>query len=175
MGKLLDVNTLWNFAPDISIIQHLINDEVPTHINYTGMDFMQKGIDDVAFLNLRYKSLMANIHVSWLDPNKTRKVVIVGSKKMIEYDDVAEDKIAIYDKGIDKYSKLGESMDFDNLRHLSFRYRSGDIWIPKIDYIEPLKNEAEHFINCILSGEEPLSGVQHTINVINILETASRI
>lgn len=171
-----DVNALWNFAPhDISIIQYLLNDEKPIDIKYTGMDFMQKGIDDVAFLNLRYNSFMANIHVSWLDPNKTRKVVIVGSRKMIVYDDVAEDKITIYDKGIDKYSKLGENMDFDNLQHFSFRYRSGDIWIPKIDYIEPLKTEAEHFINCILSGEEPLSGAKHTRNVINILETASKI
>ena len=78
---------------------------------------------------------------------KTRKLVVVGSKKMIVYDDISEDKIIIYDKGIDKFSKLGENMDFDSPSSLTFKYRSGDIWIPKIDYREPLKTEAEHFWN----------------------------
>jgi len=150
---------LWNFAPhDVSIIQYLLNDPTPIEINSQGMDFIQSGINDVSFLNIKYDSCIANIHVSWLDPLKTRKVVIVGSKKMIVYDDVAEDKIIIYDKGIDKFSKLGENMDFDSPSDLTFKYRYGDIWIPKIDYREPLKTEANHFLECIKSGKEPISG-----------------
>ena len=137
------------------------------------MDFVQKGTDDVVFLNLRYDEILANIHVSWLDPLKTRKLVIVGSKKMIVYDDVAEDKITVYDKGIDKFSNLGENMDFDSTPHPLFRYRSGDIWIPKIDYREPLRREAEHFLDCIREGKEPLSGPSHSLKVIGILEKAS--
>jgi predicted dehydrogenase len=170
-----DVDALWNFAPhDISIIQFLLGDIEPIEIKSFGMDFIQKGIDDVVFLNLRYENVLANIHVSWLDPLKSRKVVVAGSKKMIVYDDIAEDKIIIYDKGIDKFSNLGENMDFDTPRPTSFRYRSGDIWIPKIEYNEPLYTEAKHFVECIRSGNEPLSGPTHSKGVIRILEQASK-
>ena len=169
-----DVDALWNFAPhDVSIFQFLLGDPDPVEINSFGMDFVQKGTDDVVFLNLRYDEILANIHVSWLDPLKTRKLVIVGSKKMIVYDDVAEDKITVYDKGIDKFSNLGENMDFDSTPQPLFRYRSGDIWIPKIDYREPLRREAEHFLDCIREGKEPLSGPSHSLKVIGILEKAS--
>ena len=170
-----DVDALWNFAPhDISIIQFLLGDPEPIEIKSYGMDFIQKGINDVVFLNLRYEKALANIHVSWLDPLKTRKIVVVGSNKMIVYNDIAEDKIMVYDKGIDKFSKLGENMEFDTLTPSSFRYRSGDIWIPKIEYKEPLMREAEHFLECIRNGSEPLSGPTHTMGVINILEKASQ-
>jgi predicted dehydrogenase len=170
-----DVDALWNFAPhDISIIQYLLNDPTPLEINSHGMDFIQSGINDISFLNIKYDSCIANIHVSWLDPLKTRKLVVVGSKKMIVYDDVAEDKIIIYDKGIDKFSKLGENMDFDSPSSLTFKYRSGDIWVPKIDYREPLKTEAEHFLDCIITGKKPISGSTHTLQVIKILEEASK-
>jgi predicted dehydrogenase len=169
-----DVDALWNFAPhDISIIQFLLNEPKPNEVNSFGMDFIQKGINDVIFLNLRYEKTLANIHVSWLDPLKTREIVVVGSKKMIVYDDIADEKIRVYDKGIDKFSNLGENMDFDPPRPSSFRYRSGDIWIPKIDYKEPLRRQAEHFLECIRTHEDPLSGIQHTMSVIDILERAS--
>ena len=81
------------------------------------MDFIQNGIDDVVFLSIVYpQKIIANIHVSWLDPQKVRKIIIVGSRKMVVYDDVADNKIAIYDKGIDKKAILGQNMDFDNPR-----------------------------------------------------------
>lgn len=170
-----DIDAMWNFAPhDVSIIQFLLGEPTPLKVNSSGMDFVQDGIDDVVFLNLRYDKTLANIHVSWLDPLKTRKLVIVGSKKMIVYDDVADDKITIYDKGIDKFSNLGENMDFDYTPQLSFRYRSGDVWIPKIDYTEPLQREAEHFLECIRDGKEPLSGPSHSLKVVEILEKAKR-
>jgi predicted dehydrogenase len=168
-----DIDALWNFAPhDISILQYLLGDPEPESVHSHGMDFIQDGIDDVVFLNIRYPKVMANIHVSWLDPLKVRKIVVVGSEKMIVYDDVAEDKIAIYDKGIDKYSHLGENMDFDEPARETFRYRSGDILIPRIDYTEPLRREAQHFLDCIQSGQEPLSGLTHSREVVRILEMA---
>lgn len=174
LGRIrADVDALWNFAPhDVSIIQFLLGEPTPVAVNSFGMDFVQDGIDDVVFLNLRYDKTLANIHVSWLDPLKTRKLVIVGSKKMIVYDDVAADKITVYDKGIDKFSNLGEDMDFDSSPQLSFRYRSGDVWIPKIDYTEPLQREVEHFLDCIREGKEPLSGPSHSLKVVEILEKA---
>jgi predicted dehydrogenase len=168
-----DVDALWNFAPhDVSIVQYWLGEQKPLQVSSHGMDFIQPDIHDVVFLNLRYDSTLVNIHVSWLDPLKTRKMVIVGSKKMIVYDDIAEDKITVYDKGIDRFSNLGENMDFDSHNNISFRLRSGDIWIPKIDFNEPLKTEAVHFIDCIKNGDEPLSGPSHNLKVVEILEKA---
>ena len=175
LGRIrTDVDALWNFAPhDVSIIQFLLDDPIPLSVKAFGMDFIQENIHDVVFLNLKYDKTIANVHVSWLDPLKTRKLVVVGSNKMIVYDDVAEDKILVYDKGIDKFSNLGENMDFDKPNTSSFRCRSGDIWIPKLEYKEPLQRETNHFLDCISTKSEPLSGPTHTIRVIKILEMAS--
>lgn len=177
LGKVRsDVDALWNFAPhDVSIVQYLLDNQQPKHISSSGMDFIQKGIDDVVFLNLRYEKTLVNIHVSWLDPLKTRKVIVVGSKKMIVYDDVADDKITVYDKGIDKFSELNQHMDFDTISSVPFRYRSGDIWIPKINFVEPLRRQCKHFLYCIKEGIEPLTGFTHTKGVIRILENAKTI
>ena len=106
-----DIDALWNFAPhDISIIQYWLGDPEPISIGRQGMAYMQDGIDDVVFLSLEYPGkVIANIHVSWLDPQKVRKMIIVGSRKMVVYDDIAENKIAIYDKGIDRRAILGDT------------------------------------------------------------------
>ncbi len=156
LGRIrADIDALWNFAPhDISIIQYWLGGLEPVAVSRQGMDFMQKGIDDVVFLNLEYPSkVIANIHVSWLDPQKVRKMIVVGSKKMVVYDDIAESKIAIYDKGIDRKAILGENMDFDNPRPLQFNYRSGDILLPQIQFKEPLRVEVEHFRDCVLGNQ----------------------
>ena len=90
-----DVDALWNLAiHDISIIQYWLNDAYPIEINRTGESYVQEGIDDVVFLNLKYSGgVMANIHVSWLDPNKVRKLTVVGTKKMVVYDDIIDNKV----------------------------------------------------------------------------------
>ena len=170
-----DIDALWNFAPhDISIIQYWLGDPAPISVSRRGMAYMQEGIDDVVFLSLTYpKKIMANIHVSWLDPQKVRKMIVVGSKKMVVYDDVADDKIAIYDKGIDHRAVLGENMDFDVPIPLEFSYRSGDILMPQVKFVEPLRVEAEHFIDCIRNHTTPLTGLAHARTVVSILEQAS--
>jgi predicted dehydrogenase len=171
-----DIDALWNLAPhDISIIQYWLNDPEPLRVARHGMAYVQPGVDDVVFLNITYPNkVMANIHVSWLDPQKVRKMIVVGSKKMTVYDDAAEDKIAIYDKGIDRIAKLGENMDFDAPR-FGFNYRSGDVLIPGINWVEPLRREAEHFIHCIRTGETPLTGIAHARRVVAVLERAAAI
>jgi len=170
-----DIDALWNFAPhDISIIQYWLGDPEPLSVFRQGMDYMQEEVDDVVFLSLIYPGkIMANVHVSWLDPQKVRKMIVVGSRKMVVYDDVADDKIAIYDKGIDRRAILGENMDFDNPRRLQFDYRSGDILMPQIKFSEPLRVEAEHFLDCIRNKTAPLTGLAHARTVISILEQAS--
>ena len=169
-----DIDAMWNFAPhDISIIQYWLGDQDPTSMSRRGMDCIQPGVDDVVFLNLTYANkIIANIHVSWLDPQKVRKMTVVGSRKMVVYDDVADDKIAIYDKGIDRKAVLGEHMDYDQLMPLDFSYRSGDILLPKVKFVEPLRLEAEHFIECIRTGKEPVTGIAHARSVVSILERA---
>ena len=169
-----DIDALWNFAPhDISIIQYWLGDPEPISIGRQGMAYMQDGIDDVVFLSLEYPGkVIANIHVSWLDPQKVRKMIIVGSRKMVVYDDIAENKIAVYDKGIDRRAILGENMDFDKPQVAPFNYRSGDILIPQVKFAEPLRVEAEHFADCIRNSREPLTGLSHARTVVSILERA---
>src|SRR5438874_2526522 len=169
-----DIDALWNFAPhDISIIQYWLGNSEPISIGRQGMAYMQEGIDDVVFLNLEYPGkVIANIHVSWLDPQKVRKIIIVGSRKMVVYDDIAENKINIYDKGIDRRAILGENMDFDHPQRLQFNYRSGDILYPEVKFTEPLRVEAEHFRDCILNSQAPLTGLSHARTVVSILERA---
>ena len=169
-----DVDALWNLAPhDISIIQYWLDDPEPVLVTRNGMDYVQNGIDDVVFMNIEYPgNIMANIHVSWLDPHKIRKMTVVGSEKMIVYDDIAENKIIIYDKGIDRMAVLGQHMDFDDPRSFSFNHRSGDVVMPKINWVEPLKTEIAHFIDCIQNGTKCLTGTSHAKTVVQILEQA---
>jgi predicted dehydrogenase len=172
-----DIDALWNFAPhDISIIQYWLGDPAPVAVNRLGMDYIQEGIDDVVFLNVVYPGkIIANIHVSWLDPQKVRRMIVVGSRKMVVYDDVADDKIAIFDKGIDKKAVLGQNMDFDHPRPPEFNYRSGDILMPQVHFTEPLRAEAQAFVESSLRGVQPVTGISHARNVVRILEEANRL
>jgi predicted dehydrogenase len=165
-----DVDSLWNLAPhDISIIQYWLGDPKPLSVVRTGADYVQDKIDDVVFMSIMYPNkVMANIHVSWLDPLKVRSMVVIGSNKMVVYDDMAEEKIAIYDKGIDRKAVQG-----DGKQSPLFDHRSGDVLLPKIDFKEPLKVELDHFIDCIQNGTKCLTGVDHARKVVEILATAN--
>lgn len=172
LGRIrTDVDVLWNLAPhDVSIIQYLLNDADPVSVRKQGMDYVQKGIDDVAFMTIAYPNkVLAHIHVSWLDPHRIREMTVVGSKKMVVYDDTAESKIAIYDKGIDRMAVLGEHMDYDNSHFIPFNYRAGDLLLPKIHFEEPLKVEIDHFFDCIEGKAKCLTGPEHARKVIQIL------
>ena len=170
-----DVNALWNLAPhDVSILQYWLNEPEPIHVSMNGMCFVQESIEDVAFLNITYpNNIMAHCHVSWLDPQKVRQITVVGSKKMIVYDDLADNKVAIYDKGIDRMAVLGEGMDFDQSPLFTLSHRSGDVILPKIEWKEPLQLEVNHFLDCIMGQDECLTSTQHARNVIQILSLAS--
>ena len=166
-----DVDALWNLAPhDISIIQYWLNEPEPISVSRNGMAYVQEGVDDVVFMNIEYpNNVLANIHVSWLDPHKIRRMTVVGSEKMVVYDDVAENKITIYDKGIDRMAVLGEHMDFDDPSTFTFNHRSGDVVLPKIKWQEPLKVEIEHFVDCIQNGTPCLTDASHAERVVSIL------
>jgi predicted dehydrogenase len=163
-----DENALLSFAPhDLSIVLHLLEEE-PVIVSAHGESYIQKGIEDVVFLNLQFSDgKMANIHLSWLDPHKVRKVTIVGSKKMVVFDDMeVSEKLKIYDKGVGSpsYDSYGE--------YLSLRF--GDITIPSIKMVEPLRAEAEHFIRCIETRKEPKTGGRDGLKVVKILMAAQQ-
>ena len=101
-------------------------------------------------------------------------MVVVGSRKMAVYDDVAEKKLAIHDKGVDVRAVLGEKMDYDLSGQRPFAYKDGEVRWPHIPLEEPLKVQARHFLECIRTGEEPLTGIRHARKVVAILESASR-
>ncbi len=170
-----DVDALWNFAPhDLSIIQYWMNNILPIEIHRNGMAFIQKDIEDISFLSLTYPdNKFANIHVSWLNPLKVREIIVVGSKKMIVYDDVAKYKVKIYDKNIDIRANLGEYMDFDQKDDNFFIHRSGSIETPDIVWEEPLKQEIQHFVDCIKRKVCCLTGIDHALQIVGILSQAS--
>jgi predicted dehydrogenase len=171
-----DIDALWNLAPhDISVIQYILDHPTPTQIERNGRSFVQKGIDDVVFLNVYYDTgVMANIHVSWLNPQKVRKMTIVGSKKMAVYDDLSEYNVTIFDKGIDPMARLGENMLFDKPDIFKFYHRSGAVEIPKIEYKEPLTEELNHFLDCIEGKVECETGPAHARSVVQILSQNNR-
>ncbi len=163
-----DVNALWNFAPhDVSILLYLL-DAMPTQVSAKGKKFLQPDVEDLVFVNLDFDSnIMAHLHLSWLDPSKTRKMTIVGSKKMVIYDDVDnEGKIKVYDKGADKFASSQAFGEFQ------IKLRAGDVLIPKLSMHEPLKKECEHFIKCIMENKVPLTDGRNGLRVVKVLTAA---
>jgi predicted dehydrogenase len=165
-----DINVVWDLAPhDISIILYLMG-EVPVSINSQGKAHFNHEIEDVATTTLNFKNgLIAFIHNSWLDPNKIRRTTIVGSRKMLVYDDIEpQEKIKIFDKGVEVPPYYDTFADFQ------YSYRYGDIHSPRIDDYEPLKKVCDHFIECIKTGRTPLSDGYSGLRVVSILEAANK-
>jgi len=164
-----DVNVAWDLAThDISIILMLMG-RSPVTVSCQGRSHYRKGVEDVAMLELHFSgNVIAFIHVSWLDPNKIRRTTIVGSRKMVVYDDTdPQEKIRIYDKGVDVQRYYDTFADFQ----LSYRY--GDVRIPRIEETEPLRLECEHFVECIRTGERPKTDGLSGLRVVNVLEAAN--
>jgi predicted dehydrogenase len=179
-----DVNVVWNLAPhDVSIMLYLLGQR-PSRVTCHGQSFLQKGVEDVGLLVLEFDETptgarrAAHIHVSWLDPNKVREVVVVGSKKMVVYDDVdADHTIRVYDKGVDRRpeqsSQDGDPRErLDSFGEFKLWLRWGDLTVPKLRVSEPLRNEMAHFVHCVETGERPLTDATNGLEVVRVLEAA---
>lgn len=165
-----DVNALWSIAPhDISIALFLAG-QMPETVSAQGAYYLSSQIEDVVFVTLTFPGgVIAHIHVSWIDPSKTRKVTVVGSEKMIVYDDLADEgMVKVYDKGVKKVSN-GSSPLYGEFQ---YRLHSGDVHLPHIRMTEPLSNECRHFIECIREDQRPLSDGKNGLEVVQVLEAA---
>jgi predicted dehydrogenase len=165
-----DINVVWDLAPhDISIILYVLN-EFPVSVNCQGKDHFKSEIEDVATTTLNFKnSLIAFIHSSWLDPKKIRKTTIVGTRKMLVYDDLeSQEKIKIYDKGLEIPPY------YDTYAEFHFSYRSGDTYSPRIEDYEPLRKQCDIFLECIKNDNSPPSDGNNGLRVVAILEAASK-
>ena len=160
-------NAWWSLAPhDVSVACYLFAAE-PVSVSASGHAYLQEGIEDVVFANLKFADgRMAHIHVSWLDPHKIRRVTLVGSQKMVVFDDMeAAEKIRVYDKG-------AEVKSVDSYVE-AITLRTGDILIPKIPAGEPLKTECSHFIDSIADDTTPRSDGADGVRVVKVLEAGS--
>lgn len=165
----IDVNVLWDLAPhDISILLHLIN-KIPYSVNATGVSHTKNGIENVAYLTINYsENFIAHFSCSWTSPVKLRTMLIGGDKKMLVFNDLEpSEKIRIYDTGYNY--KTDEEKN-----RLMVDYRTGDVYIPKLESKEALFGMASDFINSIINKTEPLSNAQLGLDVIQILEASQQ-
>ena len=163
-----DINVTWDLAPhDISIILHVLND-TPVSVNCQGKAHFTAGVEDVCNLTINFSNGgFCAIQSSWLDPNKIREMTFVGEKKMLVYDDLEPiEKIKIYDKHVEK------PPHYDTFAEFHYSYHYGDMYSPYLKQFEPLKEECQHFIDCIRTRNQPSPGFLEGQVVLNIVDAA---
>jgi len=164
-----DVSVVWDLAPhDLSILEYWLG-ETPLSVQAMGRSCINNGIPDVAFLSVHYASgVIAELQVSWLSPIKLRRTIIVGSKKMLLYDDTESvEKVKIFDQGVN-------FKDPATFGEFQLSYRTGGIYSPKVESTEPLSLEAAHFVDCVATGKRPVTHGGAGRSVVAALEAAQR-
>src|SRR5260370_1862596 len=162
-----DCNVIWDLAPhDLSIMNHLLNKDAEA-ISATGQAHLNAHAD-IAFITAYYPDKMiAHVNVNWISPVKVRTTLIGGEKKMLVWNDLeADEKLKIYDKGVDVKSQEG-------VYNLLVSYRSGDMWAPQVEQVEALKLELGYFVECISKNETPFNDGRAGLKVVRMLEAAS--
>lgn len=166
-----DINVMWDLGPhDISIMRFILGQD-PVRVSAHGAVYINRrvGLHEVIYMNLIFEGdVLANLKLSWLDPVKERRLIVVGSQKMLVYDDIATDKVVVYDKGVEMPPYTVTEEEF------RASYRHGGETIYPIDWTEPLRVECSHFLECIRSGAAPRSDGEDGLKVIRVLETAQR-
>ncbi|HEY7096243.1 MAG TPA: Gfo/Idh/MocA family oxidoreductase [Terriglobales bacterium] len=162
-----DVNVIWDLAPhDLSIMDYLI-EASPEALVATGQTHLN-GHEDVAFITLYFpEKVIAHVNVNWLSPVKVRTTLIGGEKKMLVWNDLeADEKIKVYDKGVQIKSQEG-------LYDLLVSYRSGDMWAPQLEQVEALRQELTYFVDCIANDRTPFNDGVAGLRVVKMLEAAN--
>lgn len=164
-----DVNSVYDLAShDIAIFNFLLDAE-PVSVSAVGAAFLQEGIEDVAFVSLKYPNgVIANIQVSWLDPKKLREIVVVGDKKMIVWDELAPaGPVSIYDKTVVK-------QDYDTFGTFQLLAKEGDLTIPRVPPQEPLKVQNQRFLECVRAGKIDFSDGRFSVGVVKVLSAIEK-
>src|SRR5205814_9959040 len=164
-----DINVAWDLAPhDISIILHILG-ELPIAVNCQGNAHVSLAVEDVTNMSLTFRQgRFATIQSSWLEPRKVREMTIVGSRRMIVYDDLqTHEKIKVYDVRVER------PPHYDTFAEFQYSYHYGDSYIPYLHQEEPLKLACQHFIECIKTNSEPLTNGRRGLEMVRILEAAS--
>lgn len=164
-----DINVMWDLAPhDLSIILYIM-DEHPLSVNCQGNANITVGIEDIINLSLSYRDgRFATVQNSWLDPRKVREMTIVGTKRMIVYDDIQPlEKIRIYDARVER------PPHYDTFAEFQYSYHYGDLHVPFVKQTEPLRVETQHFLDCIKNGTKPISSGYEGLELVRILEAAT--
>ena len=163
-----DINALWSIGPhDVSIANYLVG-AAPRWVAARGARYLSTEVEDVVFATLGYDDgVLAHLHVSWLDPSKLRRTTMVGSRRMVVFDDLdSEAKLRVYDKGADQVEGgFGE---------FQFRLRRGDLHVPRTDLTEPLALELDHFLECCRTGARPRTDGWNGVRVVATLEAAQQ-
>jgi len=163
-----DVSVIWDLAPhDLSIMDHIIKAE-PEAIVATGEKHLN-GVEDVAYLTVYFpRNIIAHINVNWLSPVKIRTTLIGGQKRMVVWNDlVADEKVRVYDKGVQITSGEG-------IRNLLVSYRSGDMWAPQLEQLEALHAELDYFSDCVMNNKKPFNDGHAGLRIVRMLEAAER-
>lgn len=163
-----DMNVAWDLAPhDVSILLYIMG-ELPQTVSCMGTAHVTPGVEDVVVMYLTFtRQRCAIVHNSWLDPRKVREMTIVGTRRMVVYDDVAnQEKLKIFD------ARVETPPHYDTFAEFQYAYHYGDTYAPFIQQDEPLKLECQHFIDCIREGKQPLTNGQHGLELVRILEAA---
>ena len=166
-----DVNAVYDLAShDLSIFNFLL-DGVPKVLSASGKCYLQKKVEDVAFVSLEYPgNVLAHIHVSWLDPKKVRQITVVGRRKMMTWDDLSlTGPVEIYSKHVEKAAYYSDFGDFHLL------VKEGEVRIPNIRNVEPLKQQADYFADCIVNRKKPLADARSAADVVRTLEQVQEI
>jgi predicted dehydrogenase len=164
-----DINAFWSIGPhDISIANFLTGAN-PEWVSARGARYLNESVEDVTFVTVGYPGgVLAHMHVSWLDPSKTRRTTVVGADKMLVYDDIdADAKLKVYDKGADR-------LDADAYGAYQYRLRDGEMHVPRLEMVEPLATELKHFLDCTLTGERPRTDGWNGARVVAVLEAADK-
>lgn len=165
-----DVNVIWDLAShDVSIFSYLL-DSMPSLVTAKGANFLRKSLEDIAFISLSFpKNVLANIHVSWLDPRKVREIIIVGDKKMAVWNDLnVAEPVRLYDKGVIREPYYNDFGEFQLL------IREGEVNIPKIEQIEPLRLQSLHFVECLKKRKRPISDGEFGLEVVKVLNSIQK-
>jgi predicted dehydrogenase len=164
-----DVDVIWDLAPhDLSIIAYVLSAH-PRLVRAIGHSNAGQGMVDVAYLNIEYhEGFSANFHVNWLSPTKIRRMIVAGSKRMILWDDMeAEGKLRVYDKGVEL-----KQIDAEDRSKIQVEYRSGDVWLPRLDTTEALLKMTAHFADCCRGQATPICGGEKGLDVVRVLEAS---